>query len=98
MATTYTFSDNGITNYLHDYFHAAWVQSGNEHKARGACQALISYISTARAPIAFEKAMLRSDPAELAKISLEGGSDEEILFRIKRYLKRYIANDMGEGL
>ena len=84
----YTFSNTGIDNFLHDYFHHAWEMSGNEHIARGVCHALCWYVSTDRASIDFVKAMLQSNPKHIAKLSLQGGSDEEIIRRITRYIKR----------
>lgn len=86
--TKYAFSNNGINDFLHDYYCQAWKIAGNEHIARGVCGALIQYISTGRSSIDFEKSMLKTDPGDLAKVSLIGGSDEQILRRIKQYVSR----------
>lgn len=66
------------------------MQSGSEYKASAVCNALCYYVNTDRAPACFVKAMLQSDPGQLAEISLKGGSDEEILSRIKFHLERYV--------
>ena len=84
----YTLSYSGVDQFLYDVFAHAWKISGEERKAEVACGAIKWYIATGRASSDFLRAMLSSDPRHIAKLSLQGGSDDEILARIKTYLKR----------
>lgn len=83
----YSLSSTGIDNFLADYVFAAEAISGNSRTASSTCSALIRYVSTCRASTDFVKAMLSCSPEELARTSLKGGSDDDILKRIKRYIK-----------
>ncbi len=82
----YTFSANGIENFLNDCFLEAWVRSGRETTARNACAAIVRYVNTGRAPTPFVKKLIEKTPSRIAEISLSGGSEEEILEKIKKYI------------
>ena len=80
----YPFSENGIRFFLEDIFQSAWKLCGSECKARSATGAISWYINTGRAPTAFIRAMMRRRPSTIAKRCLAGGSDQEIIDRIKK--------------
>ena len=80
----YILSSNGIGNYLADLYMAAWKISGNENIARSNTQSIIRYVTTGRASTDFVKAMLQHRPSTIAKRCLIGGSDQEIIDRIKK--------------
>ena len=80
----YTFSESGIRFYLEDIFLSAWKLCGSECKARSATNAISWYVNTGRAPTAFVRAMLNHRPSTIAKRCLIGGSDQEIIDRIKK--------------
>ena len=80
----YPFSESGIRIFLEDVFRSAWKLCGSESKARSATNAISWYINTGRAPTAFIRAMMRRRPSTIAKRCLIGGSDQEIINRVKK--------------
>lgn len=80
----YPFSESGIRFYLEDVFWSAWKLCGSECKARSCTNAITWYINTGRAPTAFIRAMMRRRPSTIARRCLIGGSDQEIIDRIKK--------------
>ena len=79
----YPFSENGIRFFLADVFRSAWKISGSEAAARST-DAVAWYVSTGRASGEFVRAMLKRRPSTIAKRCLVGGSDDEIIARVKK--------------
>ena len=79
----YPFSENGIRFFLQEVFISAWKISGSEAAARST-DAIAWYVSTGRASGEFVRAMLKHRPSTIAKRCLAGGSDQEIIDRIKK--------------
>lgn len=82
----YPFSENGIRFFLADIFRSAWKISGNEAAARST-DAVAWYVNTGRASSEFVRAMLKHRPSTIARRCLIGGSDQEIIDRIKNLLE-----------
>lgn len=82
--TKYTFSESGIRFYLEDVFWSAWRMCGSECKARSTTNAISWYINTGRAPTPFIREMLKHRPSTIARRCLVGGSDDEIIARVKK--------------
>lgn len=81
----YPFSENGIRFFLADVFQSAWKISGSEAAARST-NAIAWYVSTGRASAEFVRAMLKHRPSTIAKRCLIGGSDQEIIDRVKKFI------------
>ena len=80
----YPFSENGIRFFLSDVFQSAWKLCGSEYKAQSATSAISWYVNTGRAPTDFVRSMLKHRPSTIAKRCLAGGSDQEIIDRVKK--------------
>lgn len=83
MKKTYVLSANGIDDWLYDYIFAARKACGSD-MADVQCYALQYYVNTGRACTDFLKLLLKSSPADIARITIAGGSCSEILGRIKK--------------
>lgn len=85
----YKLSSTGIENFLADYVLSAEIISGNSRIAQNSSSALVWYVSTGRADTEFIKSLLCCKPSEIAKISLKGGTYDETINRIKRFVKKH---------
>ena len=83
----YSFSSTGIDNFSEDTVLAAEEVCGNSIIAHSVTNAIANYLYTLRAPIDFEKALLTCDPSDIASVCLKGGSDDDIIRNIKRFVK-----------
>lgn len=81
----YPFSENGIRFFLQEIFTSAWKISGSEAAARST-DAIVWYVSTGRASGEFVRAMLKRRPSTIARRCLLGGSDDEIIARVKKLI------------
>lgn len=84
----YNLSYTGINAYLEDLHLAAWKLAGDERKASASTQAISWYIMTGRASTEFIQQMFQRRPSTIAKACLAGGSDEDILQRVKAKVLR----------
>ena len=87
MATKYTVSSSGIDAYIWDMRKAAWHLADDMLTGNKAIEAVVWYIRTGRASSDFLRAMFQHRPSTIAKRCLAGGSDMEIIERVKSYLK-----------
>ena len=83
----YSFSSTGIDNFIADTVLAAEKICGNNIIAHSVTNAIANYLYTLRAPIDFAKALLTCDPSDIASVCLKGGSDDDIIRNIKRFVK-----------
>lgn len=86
MKKSYAVSASGIDNYLWDVRHKCHTTIGVD-RGDAACYPLIFYIHTGRASIEFLRKLIETSPTRIARILMGGGSDDQIISRIKKSIK-----------
>lgn len=81
----YTISATGIDNYLWDLEAASWKLASSMKAGADSVRPIIRYVRTGRASADFLLEMFSHRPQTIARRCLLGGSDEEIVNRVKKY-------------
>lgn len=79
----YSINSDGIDRYLWDV-RVETIKSLGVDRGNNAVHPLAYYISTGRASVEFLHKLIAVSPVTIARILLDGGSDVQIMSRIKR--------------
>ena len=82
----YTFSSNGIQDYLEDIYLTAWKLYGNEQEADHYTSPVCWYVNTERASTQFIRTLLATEPEIIAKLCMQKGSPRMIVDRVIAFI------------